>query len=65
VVHISYELFNTIGQRLYHTEQQVNNGHTPLWHGSSYARGYYFFRLRYTNVERQEFEERGKVLVVR
>jgi hypothetical protein len=65
VVHISYELYNTIGQRLYHTEQQVNNGHTPLWHGSSYARGYYFFRLRYTTAEGNEFEERGKVLVVR
>ncbi|TVR36403.1 MAG: hypothetical protein EA392_15055 [Cryomorphaceae bacterium] len=65
VAHIRYELYNTIGQRLYHVEQEVNNGPTELWYGSSYATGYYFYRIRFTNVEGQQFEEKGKVLVVR
>ena len=65
VQRVEFTLYNAIGQHIYSTALDVSDGRTDLWNGSRHARGYYFFRIKYWDVQGLEFKERGKVLVVR
>jgi hypothetical protein len=65
VQRVEFEIYNAIGQHIFSTTQDVADGRNDLWDGSRHARGYYFFRLKYWDVQGVEFRERGKVLVVR
>lgn len=65
VQQVEFTLYNAIGQHIFSTTLDVADGQNNLWNGSNYARGYYFFRLKYWDMQGLEFKERGKVLLVR
>jgi len=65
VQRVEFELYNAIGQHIYSTTLDVGDGQTELWNGSRHARGYYFYRIKFWDVQGLEFRERGKVLLVR
>jgi len=62
---VEFELYNTIGQHIYSTTLDVGDGKHALWNGNRHARGYYFYRIKFWDVQGLEFRERGKVLLVR
>jgi len=65
VQRVEFELYNAIGQHIYSTTLDVGDGQTDLWNGGRHARGYYFYRIKFWDVQGLEFRERGKVLLVR
>jgi len=65
VQRVEFELYNAIGQHVYSTTLDVGDGKHALWNGNSHARGYYFYRIKFWDVQGLEFRERGKVLLVR
>src|SRR5690606_29568477 len=64
VQRVEFELYNAIGQHIFSNTIDVSDGKNYLWNGSNHARGYYFFRLKYWDVQGLEFKKRGKVLVM-
>jgi PKD repeat protein len=65
VTHVKVQIYNAIGQLILQTEQAVGNGFNPLWNATGKATGYYFYRIKLTDVEGKEHDYNGKVLVVR
>ncbi len=65
VQRVEFELYNAIGQHIFSNTLDVADGKNYLWNGSNHARGYYFFRLKYWDVQGLEYKERGKVLLMR
>lgn len=61
---IEWQLYNAIGQHIYSIESDAGHEATILWNGSGYARGYYFYRIKFWDVEGVEYSERGKVLLM-
>src|SRR5690606_22047262 len=65
VQRVEFELYNAIGQHIFSNTTDVSDGKNYLWNGSNHARGYYFFRLKYWDVQGLEYKDRGKVLLMR
>jgi len=65
VTHAKVQIYNAIGQLIHQTEQAVSNGPNALWNATGKATGYYFYRVKLTDVEGKEYDYKGKVLVVR
>jgi len=65
VTHAKVQIYNAIGQLIHQTDQAVSNGSNPLWNATGKATGYYFYRIKLTDVEGKEYDYKGKVLVVR
>src|SRR5690606_36082638 len=62
---IEWRLHNAIGQHIYSIESEAGDEITILWNGSGFARGYYFFSLKYWDKQGSEYSERGKLLLMR
>lgn len=62
---MEWQVYNAVGQHIFSNTVETSNGSTALWDGGGHARGYYFFRARYWDLEGTEHSGRGKVLLMR